>query len=104
MMKAKRGGDGDFAALREFVRGYLNQDFADEYGSAAGAAKAFCEDASEPERAKVSAEWNAFVDGTAGRDVDAVNKSLVKLGSGWNVVAVNELDAVTAVFGKYAKK
>jgi hypothetical protein len=100
----KTAGKGEFAALREFVRGYLNQDFEDEYGSAAEAAKAYCEDASEEERTRTAKEWKAFVDGTAGDDADAVNRKLAGLGAGWNVLAVKDLDAVTAVFGKYAKK
>jgi hypothetical protein len=104
MTKTKRGGARELAALREFVRGYLNQDFKDEYGSAAGAATAFCEDANEAERVRVATEWNVLLDGTAGNDVDAVNRKLAKLGAGWSVTAVADLDAVTAVFGKYLKK
>jgi CdiI immunity protein len=100
----KHGGKGKFAALREFVRGYLNQDFGDEYGSATGAAKAYCDDASEAERARVAKEWKAFVDGTAGDGVDAVNEKLAELGAGWNVVVVKDLDAVSAVFAEYSTK
>jgi len=100
----KHGGKGEFAALREFVRGYLNQDFEDEYGSAAGAARAYCEDANAGERARVAKEWKAFVDGTAGDDVDAVNKRLAELGAAWSVTGMAELDAVTTEFKKYLTK
>src|SRR6185295_6893148 len=43
-------GDGkQFTALAEFARGYLHEDVIEEYGSAAGAASAFCADASADE-------------------------------------------------------
>jgi hypothetical protein len=100
----KTGGKGEFAALREFVRGYLNQDFEDEYGSAAGAARAYCADANDAESARVAKEWKAFVDGTAGDGVAAVNEKLAELGAEWNVVAVKDLDAVSAVFAEYSTK
>ena len=39
----------NYPALREFLPAYLHQDFMQEYGSAAEAAKAFLEDASGDE-------------------------------------------------------
>jgi contact-dependent growth inhibition (CDI) system CdiI-like immunity protein len=104
MKKRKTEGEGEFAALREFVRGYLNQDFADEYGSAAAAARAFCEDASENERAQVAKEWKVFVDGTAGMDANGVNRKLAELGAGWSLTSVSELGDVTVALEKFAQK
>ena len=78
----KHGGKGEFAALREFARGYLNQDFADEYGSAAGAARAFCADATPKEVATVAREWGAFVESVRGLKVEEINRRLFEeLGS-----------------------
>ena len=54
--------------------------------------------------ARVAKEWKAFVDGTAGDGVDAVNEKLAELGAGWNVVVVKDLDAVSAVFAEYSTK
>ena len=45
-----RPADGkQFTALAEFARGYLHEDVIEEYGSAVGAASAFCADASADE-------------------------------------------------------
>jgi CdiI immunity protein len=100
----KHGGKSEFAALREFVRGYLNQDFADEYGSAAGAAKAFCEDAAPAEVAVVAREWTGFVDAARGLKVDEINRRLVEeLGSGWTISDPAELGDVAKVLGKSVK-
>jgi hypothetical protein len=100
MTKGKHGGTGEFAALREFARGYLHQDFEDEYGSAAGAARAFCEDANEMEKARVAQQWKTFVDGLAGLSADEVNRKLGEIGAAWNVTAISDLNPVTAVFGE----
>ena len=100
----KHGGKVEFAALREFVRGYLNQDFADEYGSAAGAAKAFCADATPKEVAAVAREWGAFVESVRGLKVGEINRRLFEeLGSGWSVSDPAELGDVATVLGKSVK-
>jgi hypothetical protein len=101
-MTNETGGDAQkFPAARAFVRAYLNQDFEDEYGTPAAAARAFCEDASEEERKRVAEEWKAFVASVAGLSVDEVNARLVsELGSGWSIRDVRELGRVTLALGK----
>jgi prophage DNA circulation protein len=101
-----RGTSGtDYSALRDFARGYLNQDFADEYGTAAGAAEAFCEDASADEIRDVAAQWKAFVESVAGMTAEKINEKLSGvLHAGWNVADASELKAVTDVFARYLKK
>lgn len=95
----------DHSALRDFARGYLNQDFADEYGSAAGAAEAFCEDASADQIRDVAAQWQAFVESVAGMTADQVNQRLSRLlHAGWSVTDASELKAVSDVFARYLNK
>jgi hypothetical protein len=104
MTKEMSGKAEQFSALRAFVRAYLNQDYADEYGTPAGAARAFCEDANEEERKRVAEEWRAFVESVAGMSVDEVNARLVgELGSGWSVRDVRELARVSLALGNFAK-
>lgn len=104
MTKETSGKAEQFAALRAFVRAYLNQDFEDEYGTPAGAARAFCEDANDEERKRVREEWRAFVESVAGKSVDEVNARLVgELGSGWSIRDVRELKRVTLALEKPAK-
>jgi CdiI immunity protein len=92
----------DYSALRDFMRGYLNQDFADEYGSAAEAAEAFCGDASDEEIREVAEQWKTFVKSTAGQSLDKINKMLAQdLQSGWAVTDAAELEAISKVFTKH---
>jgi hypothetical protein len=90
--------------LRDFMRGYLNQDFADEYGTAEDAAKAFCEDAGDEEIREVAAQWKVFVDSVAGADVEMINERLATdLRSGWAVMDAKELGVISGVFAKHLR-
>ena len=52
----------DFLALREFLAGYLHQDFTAEHGSPEAAARAFRAYADESQRITVVAELNRFLE------------------------------------------
>ena len=83
-----------FMALRDFFSGYLHQDFRDEYGSAVGAAEAFCNDAQADELAAVRKEWDLWrkqLDTTA---PDAAATAIRKLGGAWYPQSLADLDAV----------
>ncbi len=104
MTEGASGNVEQFAAVRAFVRAYLNQDYEDEYGTPAAAARAFCDDASEEERKRVVQEWGAFVASVAGLSVDEVNARLTgELGSGWSIRDVRELKRVTLALESGAK-
>jgi hypothetical protein len=82
-------------ALREWLRGYLHEDYAAEYGGAAGAAVAFCRDASPAERRRLRADWHAFRALTEGWPVDDVAVILTTgLGGSWIPSSARELAAV----------
>ena len=52
----------DFPALREFLAGYLHQDFTAEHGSPEAAARAFCANAEEAQRLAVIADLDRFLE------------------------------------------
>jgi len=91
----------DFPALREFFSGYLHQDFQDEYGSAAGAAKAFRDDASETEIEAVRCEWKAWRAGLGKASTGKIARAARKLGAAWQPGVFEDLDSVeTALHAK----
>jgi contact-dependent growth inhibition (CDI) system CdiI-like immunity protein len=73
----------DFPALAEFFAAYLHQDFHDEYGSAADAAKQYLGDATRQEAEGVRAEWVRFRSTLAGQPLSEVQSAIAKLGAAW---------------------
>lgn|SRR5689334_1937654 len=71
----------DYAALSNFLRGYLHQDATVEYGSAAAAARQFRKDADEGQTAIVHAELDRLLTETAGRPISELLQALERLGS-----------------------
>jgi hypothetical protein len=72
---------GKFPALREFLPGYLHQDFGAEYGSAVEAVKGFLADAREEQIRNVSEERHLFREFFEKREFAEVQAALVRLGS-----------------------
>jgi hypothetical protein len=82
-------------ALRAWLRGYLHEDYAAEYGGAAGAVRAFCREASPAERRRLRAAWHAFRALTEGWPVDDVAVMLTtELGGSWIPSSARDLAAV----------
>lgn len=88
----------EFPCLREFFSGYLHEDFADEYGSAAGAARAFFGDASLEEAATAREEWLKLRKILITLPLPEVHEALHKLGGAWRPVDMEEIKPVDAVF------
>lgn len=88
----------EFPCLREFFSGYLHEDFVDEYGSAAGAARAFFGDASLEEAATTREEWAKLRQILAGQPITEVHAALHKLGGAWRPVEPQELETMDAAF------
>ena len=85
-----------FPLLHQFFRGYLHQDFPEEYGSIAGALRHYREDAGEEEFARFSAEWRSFVGETRELDVTEVDRVLsADLGGSWHVAGSDEIARFT---------
>lgn len=94
----------DFPELRSFLRGYLHQDMKDEYGSPEEAAREFCSDAGDDERAAVAEQWTRFVNQTHGMPLDQVNRILTgPLGSS-HALTAEEMSGISALFTQSARK
>jgi len=88
---------GQFPALRNFLRGYFHQDMKDEYSSAAGAARAFCQDASAEDLAALSTEWSRFIQLTAAMSPDQINQLLTgPLGSSYAITKA-EIEQISSI-------
>ena len=88
----------NYPGLREFFSGYLHEDFIDEYGSAAGAARAFCGDASGEEATQAGAEWTKLRSVLKGKPISEVQQALQKLGGSWKPEEAEELSGLDRVF------
>lgn len=85
-----------YPLLHQFFRGYLHQDFPEEYGSVAGALREYREDAGAEEFGQFAIEWNRFRGET--RQLDATEIDLIlcgELGGSWHVAGANELERFT---------
>ena len=74
----------DFPALREFLAGYLHQDFTAEHGSPEAAARAFRTVADEAECNAVAEELSRFLSVTQGNSFELTRELFSEtLGSAW---------------------
>ncbi len=86
-----------YPLLHQFFRGYLHQDFPEEYGSIAGALRQYRTDAGEDEFSKFAGEWSSFLHETAelsAADIDQILSS--ELGGSWHVASRREVQRFTA--------
>ncbi len=89
---------GEYPALRQFMHGYLHEDYVEEYGSAEDAAAEFWADADPEEREKVAGEWRRFLKDTSELPITTVRKVMSdKFGSAWHFNEKEELDRFSAV-------
>jgi hypothetical protein len=88
----------EFPVLKEFFSGYLHEDFNDEYGSAAIAARAFRGDASPEESIRAGLEWAKLRKILSGRSMPEVQTSLQKFGGAWRPQDLDEFQSLDAVF------
>jgi CdiI immunity protein len=91
----------EFSALRSFLRGYLHEDWKQEYESVEQAAHDFWEDANAEERSEVRSEWLDFVESLKGQPLDKISRRLLDLGSAWRPQNQSELDAITRALQRY---
>jgi hypothetical protein len=92
----------NYPALREFLPAYLHQDFMQEYGSAAEAAKAFLAEANGDEREDVKNEWRQLRKSFAGHPFSEFQGALHKLGSAWrpqSETALKDFDEILSSSG-----
>lgn len=88
----------EFAALREFLRGYLHQDYLQEHGSLRNAVRQFANDAEPEERAEVVRQWQKFLELTGPQPLPVVAGLVASsLGSGWVPRDPDELEELTSL-------
>ncbi|MCX6551566.1 MAG: contact-dependent growth inhibition system immunity protein [Acidobacteria bacterium] len=90
----RQAAASSYPALHALLRGYLHEDFAAEHGDAAGAARAYCRDASPAEIEKTVAEWRRFSAQTANWSVAELTHFFSsELGGAWQPVSRREIAA-----------
>ena len=95
----------NFPSLRQFLRGYLHEDWQDEFETPAEAAQQFCEDADAEERQHVALEWIAFCQQTKNLSLPAIASLLSdRLGSSWLLKSPDELESLCAIFRQFVRK
>jgi len=83
-----------FPELRRVFEGYLHEDFAVEYGSAAAAVAAFRADASAAEARAFRDEARRFLVLTSALDFAEVRHLVTRVGSRWIPGSREELETV----------
>ena len=84
----------EYSALSRFLRGYLHQDAAIEYGSAPAAAQQFRKDADERETAVVHSELERLLQETSTLSIADLNRELQQLGNAWHFRSRAEVEQV----------
>lgn len=97
-MSAKEFSASDFPALRDFLRGYMHQDMALEYRTPENAARQFCKDASDNQRAAVATEWATLVSSAHGQPLERLNHILTGPLGGAILLTEEDVSAISRVF------
>ncbi len=85
-----------YPLLHQFFRGYLHQDFPEEYGSIAAALRHYREDSGEDEFARFASEWSSFLEETREFGAPEIDRILsADLGGSWHVASVREIARFT---------
>ncbi len=85
------------AALTGFARGYLHQDVIAEHGSVAGAAAAFCRDASPAERRALADALQRVVEDARGWRAARLARFFERLGAAWSPSSIDEVRELAGI-------
>jgi len=80
-----------YSALRDFLRGYLHEDFAAEHGTLRQAVADFKHQADWDAAALVAHQLHNFITEHQGEPIEAVDKELCRLGSAYPFLSWDEL-------------
>ena len=94
-----RTGTPEFPELARVFSGYLNEDFAVEYGSPEAALRAFHEDASPAERRRFQREVKRLAGLLEERDFEEICELVQRLGSRWIPPSRDALATLLVQFG-----
>lgn len=87
--------------MREFLRGYLHQDWKQDHGSVEEATRHFCEDADPEQCRNLLTEWQSFRVSVRDQSLDAIARKLRELGSAWQPATLEDLDKITCVLQQH---
>ena len=80
-----------YSALRDFLRGYLHEDFAEEHGTLDKAVRDFKQHSDWDEAALVAHQLHNFITENQGEPIEDVNKALSRLGCAYEFLNWDEL-------------
>ncbi len=80
-----------YSALRDFLRGYLHEDFAAEHGTLRKAVADFKQHADWDATALVAHQLHKFITENQGEPIEDVNKALSRLGCAYEFLNWDEL-------------
>ena len=80
-----------YSALRDFLRGYLHEDFPEEYGTLEKTIRDFKHHADWDMAALVAHQMHHFITEHQGEPIEDVNKALSRLGSAYEFLSWDEL-------------
>jgi len=89
-----------YPALMEFLPAYLNEDFGEEYGTAAAAFSALVADATGEQIRNVKKEWAALRRAFSEKPMRDLQHALVLLGVAWHPQSEQELAAVDEILNR----
>jgi hypothetical protein len=85
-----------FRTLTAFARGYLHQDYVDEYGDARGAAVAFAQDAGAKDAARLRGDLERLITLSHDWPIARVRAFITEtLGAQWHLASRRDLAAMT---------
>jgi contact-dependent growth inhibition (CDI) system CdiI-like immunity protein len=90
----------DYSDLREFLRGYLHEDWPDEYGSVGEAVEKFWLDTGTASVARVAQQWQALQQISGGK-LRKTMELLDQLGGAWNPSSQKDLEEMGEALAKY---
>lgn len=101
MMKKAKDMPDNWPALRQFVRGYLHEDWKQEHGTFERVVRQFCSDAGEEERRRVLAEWLQFIAANKDLSAETIGRQLREMGSAWQPAGLSDITQVTEALQRY---
>jgi hypothetical protein len=93
----------DYSHLREFLRGYLHEDWPDEYGSVSEAVEKFWMDTGTAHVARVAKQWHELRQVSEGK-LNTTLELLGQLGGAWNPTSQKELGEISDALAKYGER
>lgn len=105
MKKANNRWVTHYPLVHKFFRGYLHQDFPEEYGSVPGAVRAFKDDVGPAEYATFAEQWSQFVNEIHDWPISEIGLIVSdNLGASWNVTSRAELQSFSEIVKGHVAK